>query len=140
MTALPGTHQARGSKQTSVLIGILVLVSLWPLYGAVMRFIPTDHADQRHGGENYPPKAIRACLAQLVLDGVAPYQYELPEAGKIAVVCKLAENRYGVQINSVVTGEGGSVTYQEITTFYQSLSRMKNILIRDGYIPVIPLP
>jgi len=139
MTAITYGGRRSGRSTLVVLVSVL-LMSLWPLYGMVLRLVPTTHADQRHGGEKYPPSLIRACLARMVLEGETPYQYENTVAGKVAVVCKLDKNRYAVQINRVVRGEGGQVIYEEITVFYQTLSRMRNILERDGYLPVVPLP
>ena len=121
-----------------VLLG-LVLMSLWPLYAALARFVPTTHADENHCCEKYPPKVIRACIANMVASGLAPAQYENIGEGKIAVVCKLDTNRFGVQINRVVQLANGEVELHEITTFYSTFNRVMNILTRDKYIAVQPL-
>lgn len=139
MTASAITMGSTSGKGKLVLAG-LVLMSLLPLYALALRIVPTDHADTRHNGEQYPPKAIRACLANLVTSGIDPYQYESPLTNKVAIVCRLDFNRYGVQFNFVTRNPNGSVTYDEITTFYSTLSRVRNILLRDGYDPVLPLP
>lgn len=91
------------------------------------------HPDNRHGGEKFPPKVIRACLTDLAAGAVAPPEYVNPATGRVAFFCRLADNRWGVQIVD-------AVSKREITVFYNTLSRMKNIMARDGYVPVVPLP
>lgn len=86
-----------------------------------------QHADNRHAGEKFPPGAIRACIAGLAV----PFEYK--NGSQIAFLCQLARNRWGIQFVD-------AASRREITSFYGTLARLKNILSRDGYTAVVPLP
>ena len=86
-----------------------------------------QHANNRHDGEKFPPGTIRACIAGMA----SPFQYE--NGNKIAFLCQLARNRWGIQIVD-------AASRCEITSFYGTLARLKNVLTRDGYTAVVPLP
>lgn len=117
----------------------IILVTLIPLSAFVARLLVDGHADSRHGNEQYPPRVIRACIAQAILDKTV-FRYETFNGDKIALVCRLAENRYGIQV-TIAVQEGEDVVIKEVTTFYSTLSRAKNILFRDSYVSVdAPLP
>lgn len=118
--------------QAVILIGITAWLITGPRFGPgdVLREAgrpSAGHADQRHGGERFPPEVIRACIANMVM----PFEYA--NGDKIAFLCRLADNRYGIQIVD-------AASRREITSFYGTLVRMKHILTRDGYTAIVPLP
>lgn len=118
---------------------VIMMAAIIPLSVLIGRLVFTSHAEDRHGGEQYPPKVIRACVGAAILDRTV-FRYESADGSRIALICRLAENRYGIQLLASI-GEGRDIVVKEITTFYSTLSRARNILDRDGYIALsAPLP
>jgi len=112
----------------AVVAGLLLIMLRLPWPSQVPPFRASNHAEQRHGKEQVPPEAIRACILGGVFMEFAGADGTASE-GKVARLCQYAANRIGMQI-----GWFSDQAWQERTAFYGTVCRIFHIVSRDGYV------